>query len=117
VRDEWGYFMGLLNGAAYGDRLSGKAGQILTDDNRLYLTVVMEAIKHKIDPDSDDPEFEADITAVIDELSGDYIQGMMLSLAMMLHRFHSDNVLSKEITNIYSALEVILMEKKIGGEL
>ena len=42
---------------------------------------------------------------------------MMLSLAMMLHRFHSDNVLSKEITNIYSALEVILMEKKIEGEL
>ena len=109
--------MSLLNNSSMAEELTGKTGEILTQDNRLYISVIMEAIRHKIDPDSTDAETEAEITAVIDVWSPEYIQGMMLSLAMMLHRFHTHEGISKELTNVYSALEVILLEKLGGNNL
>lgn len=108
--------MNLLTGAGALPELKGKAGEILSQENRLYLSVIMEAIRYRIDPDSNDPETEGEITAIIDSWSADYIQGAMLSLAMILHRFHSEESIRKEITNVYSALEIILLEK-LGEEL
>ena len=107
--------MSLLNDSAFSYELSGKAGEILTQDNRLYISVIMEAIRYRIDPDAPIGEGSDDITAVIDDWSADYIQGMMLSVAMMLHRFHNHDGINEELTNIYSALEVMLLEKLGGG--
>ena len=107
--------MNLLNDPTLSYELTGKAGEILSPDNRLYISVVMEAIRYRIDPDAPVGEGTEDITAVLDDWSAEYIQGMMLSVAMMLHRFHRHDGINTELTNIYSALEVMLLEKLGGG--
>tara|TARA_R100001510_G_C7653056_1_gene211072 strand:- start:1611 stop:1967 length:357 start_codon:yes stop_codon:yes gene_type:complete len=112
---EWDYFMDAINAIRKPTRLHN----ILTPDNIIHSKLALEAIKQNISLNYEmgENDIQEGLQSIVATWNSSYLQGMLLGLIFSLERYNKNGIVvpldnhNAELTNIYSAVEAMLIER------
>jgi hypothetical protein len=111
---EWDYIMEAINTIRKPTRLHN----ILSPDNVLHSRLALEAIEEKISPNykAQADDIQEGLQAITSSWNASYNQGILLGIIFCLDRYNKHGITTPldnynlEISNIYSAVEAMLIE-------